>query len=493
MTWLVNKLNDYWLNEAQITEARNIFFDKGVTKRDYVSDDISFAWLRCKYKNIDHTKLMPGLESGRRLPAKYKKAPKLDNIQFWTGLFDLKGTLQLYAGSNELSKLFTGFQPNEIHTGINGIGLAIESNELAVIIGEQHYNDVLCRFVTIGIPDPKGYFGVIFPLEFVTEEHLTPSYLKKIQLIFADHDLTNQNRVIQKCYFFNESYTVFRKCLLDYQRISNQSSVVYLLSRDPLTEDLVESLWQNADSKVDEKTVVIKIGAHESNLSQAQIESLKQPNWTLVIWGLKWRSLEFQRQLCNIIDSKLINSKSEKPLYNSDRRVIIIENAPSDFVSKESMLLSSLLMRIKPFTLEIPKLSEVGSELKQFIQRELSSFILNQYQLDISVSEETLRQLTAYNWQNGYLDLIRVGESLSEAGINLLEAGTELLPAHILRYNENHQESLLLRSKEREWILDVLKMTAYNLKQAAAYLGITRTTLYSKMALYGLDNPKKGE
>lgn len=490
MSFLVKKLNEYWQNESQISEARSIFFDKGVTKRDYVSDDISFAWLRCKYKNINHEQLLPGLESGKRIPLKMKRLTHYEQIDFWTGLFSTEGQLLAFSGSNELCKLFSGFQPHEIYAGINGIGLTMESNEMSIVIGEQHYNDILCQFITIGIPATNGFYGLIFPLEQVNEDHLHQSFIKKINQIFDTYDIINTNKLLQKCYFFNENYTVFKKCANDYKRLSERSNILYIESKDPLTTDLVEVLWRLPDQNEDKPRKIIIVSAHQNGLMQEQIEMLKSENWDLIIWGMRWRSVEFQRQIVNIIDSKLINSKPEMRSKNWDRRVYVIENIKGDFKAIEAQLLTSLLMRIKPFILEIPRLSEVGSEFKSYLSRELSNYILNRYQLDISMSEETLKQLTSYNWENGYLDLIRVAEALSEAGINITNAGPELLPAYILKFNDSHVSSLSLKDKEREWITHVLKMTGYNLKQSAEILGITRSTLYSKMEIYNIKNLK---
>lgn len=490
MNILINKLNEYWQNESQISEARSVFFEKGVTKRGYVSDDISFAWLRCKYKNIDHQQLLPGLENGKRIPLKLKRFSQIEQIEFWSGLFNTDGQLMAYSGSNDLCKQFSAFQPHEIYAGINGIGLTMESNEMAIVIGEQHYNDILCHFVTVGIPATNGFYGLIFPLEQVNEDHLSLSFIRKINQVFDAYDMLNTNALLQKCYFFNDNYAVFKKCANEYKRLVERSNLLLIESQDPLTLDLVEVLWRMPDSKDQTERKIIIVSTHQSTLSQEQIEMLKSDYWDLIIWGMRWRSLEFQRQIVNIIDSKLINSKPEKRSNYRDKRLFIFENKNRGFESVETQLLTGLLMRIKPFILEIPKLSEIGREFKAYLSRELSNYILNRYQLDISVSEDTLKQLTSYNWENGYLDLIRVAEALSEAGTNVANAGPELLPAYILKFNESHLSSLTLRDKEREWITHVLKMTGYNLKQSAEILGVTRSTLYSKMDNYNIKNLK---
>lgn len=490
MMTLIKKLNVYWQNETQISEARAIFFEKGVTKRDFVSDDIAFAWLRCKYKNIDHKQLLPGLESGKRIPVKMQKLRRHDQIEFWAGLFNSQGEIQAYSGSNELCKLFSGFQPNELITGINGIGLAMEANEVSVIIGEQHYNDVLCHYITIGLPTSKGYYGLIYPLEQVGEDHLSSQLISRILQIFDSYEIANDNKILQQCYFFNENYTVFKQCASTYKKLIEKGNIIYMKSADPLTLDLVEALWRNAVSEAEENRALIHVGPEQSRFEQGQYELLKQECWDLIVWGMGWRSAEFQRQITNIIDSKLINSKAEKHSKTKNRRVFIIEINSQGFQPNENLLLTSLLLRIKPFTLEIPRLSEIGSEFNLYLSRELSNYILNKYQLDISISEASLKQLTAYNWGNGYLDFIRIAEALSEAGMNISNIGPELLPAYVLQYNQDYMNSLSLKHKEREWIQYVLKLTRYNIKQAAEILGITRATLYSKMETYSIETPK---
>lgn len=491
MMTLVKKLNAYWQNETQISEARAIFFEKGVTKRDFISDDISFAWLRCKYKNIDHKHLQPGLESGKRIPVKMQKLRRHEQIEFWAGLFNAQGEIQAYSGSNELCKLFSGFQPNELITGINGIGLAIDLSEVSVVIGEQHYNDVLCQYITIGLPTAKGYYGLIYPLEQVSEDHLDSQLINRILHIFDTYEISSDSKILQQCYFFNENYTVFKKCASDYKKLLDKGNIIYMKSIDPLTLDLVEALWRNIDSHEEMVRPIISVGPHQSRFEQDQFELLKQESWDLIIWGLSWRNAEFQRQVTNIIDSKLINSKAEKRSNIQNRRVFIFETTTGGFQPNENLLLTSLLLRIKPFILEIPRLSEMGSEFNLYLSRELSNYILNKYQLDISISEESLKQLTAYNWTNGYLDFMRIAEAISEVGVNISNIGPELLPAYVLQFNQDYVSSLMLKHKEREWIHYVLKLTRFNIKQTAELLGITRATLYSKMEIYDLKYQKK--
>ena len=140
-------------------------------------------------------------------------------------------------------------------------------------------------------------------------------------------------------------------------------------------------------------------------------------------------------------------------------------------------------------TLRVPALRERRSDIRLLARHFLAKFSQTLGK-SAAFSEEALEALALYEWPGNIREL----ENIVERVLNIATGpiiGVGNLPAHILRRalpieGEPEKASGLLRTRELEAILEVLRSTGGNMRAAAKELGIARSALYRKVARLGL-------
>ncbi len=102
---------------------------------------------------------------------------------------------------------------------------------------------------------------------------------------------------------------------------------------------------------------------------------------------------------------------------------------------------------------------------------------------------EAKKRLLTYTWSGNVRELRRV------VRMAVLHTEGDTVTADTLEFDEeplaNYVPSLALEKMEKSQILRALEQADGNRKLAAELLGIGRTTLYSKMKLFGIDNKEQ--
>lgn len=102
---------------------------------------------------------------------------------------------------------------------------------------------------------------------------------------------------------------------------------------------------------------------------------------------------------------------------------------------------------------------------------------------------EAKKRLLTYTWSGNVRELRRV------VRMAVLHTEGDTVTADTLEFDEepfaNDVPSLALEKMEKSQILRALEQADGNRKLAAELLGIGRTTLYSKMKLFGIDNKEQ--
>ena len=102
---------------------------------------------------------------------------------------------------------------------------------------------------------------------------------------------------------------------------------------------------------------------------------------------------------------------------------------------------------------------------------------------------EAKKRLLTYTWSGNVRELRRV------VRMAVLHTEGDTVTADTLEFDEeplaNDVLSLALEKMEKSQILRALEQADGNRKLAAELLGIGRTTLYSKMKLFGIDNKEQ--
>lgn len=253
----------------------------------------------------------------------------------------------------------------------------------------------------------------------------------------------------------------------------------------------------------------------ENKLLEVKQSSLeKASNGTILIKEVENLSLETQIKLLEFIETGNFVRINGKEKVNSKTRIICSSSKNLEEMVEENRFYEGLWDKIEKNTLYIPPLREKKDDLPELIEYFIDIFN-DELKLNIKgVDKLALNKIMKYNFPNNIKELksvIKASMALARNEYIIVED----LPAQVIgtkiskRYgavhdwvladwiegeldmlektNEGEYYDSLISRVERELIRQVLERTKGKKVEAAELLGITRTTLRTKMNSYGLD------
>lgn len=484
-------LTDYWRNETKLNEARRTFFEKGIVKRELVSDQLAFSWLRCKYKNLN-AGLNPLNEvtQGLRVPLNHLRRNGRNFSDVWIGLFDQTCELIQYSGNPSLCDYFSKVDFRETTAGYNAIAYVSEHGGSFVTTGYEHYNEYFTDFMIIALNLDNYLYGLIVPLQDIDAVSTMEAISQITHDLFKNTD-NETKQIALDCFFFRKDIAVFERCQKNFNKLTNGFGVIHAISDSSYHARILaqEIHRKRIRNPIEFEVIDCKI-ADKSHFDRTFTNNQAK---TIYIENLRWLSIELQGKLMKFIDSKLINSKPENDLYKRDVVIIIHEYHDPDCLLKLPDISAALQLRLKNVSLVIPNFMDIGQQFKLYLSTEFERLISKTWNRDLVLSEEALNALTQYDWPEQYRELEYLASELSKVSFNGSEVPLSALPSYILRNYENLIETTKLKDKERQWILQMYGQTKGNVKKTSELLGITRSTLYRKLIEYGLKDELKEE
>ncbi|HEY2962114.1 MAG TPA: sigma-54 dependent transcriptional regulator [Pyrinomonadaceae bacterium] len=180
-----------------------------------------------------------------------------------------------------------------------------------------------------------------------------------------------------------------------------------------------------------------------------------------------------------------------------DARVVAATNRNLEREVKEGKFREDLFYRLSVVTLRVPALSERRTDIPLLAERFLGIVLEREGYKPLTLSEETVRTLVAYQWPGNVREL----ESAIEYAV-LHARGNEIVPDDLPARLQSPQVRAAARSPlsalfedlppfdelERRYLLYVLDVAGGNRTRAAEILGIDRRTLYRMIERYGIDS-----
>jgi len=170
-----------------------------------------------------------------------------------------------------------------------------------------------------------------------------------------------------------------------------------------------------------------------------------------------------------------------------DVRVIAATNTDLVKAIRENTFREDLYHRLKVFPISLPPLRNRENDISEFVDYFLKVFCAEFDKGEISISDDTMSFLKSYNWPGNIRELQNALHSA------VLLADDEILPKHLpisIQSSRKNNVSInseakalkdVVKSVEKEHIINILKQTKWNRKKAAEILGIDYKTLYNKM------------
>lgn len=191
--------------------------------------------------------------------------------------------------------------------------------------------------------------------------------------------------------------------------------------------------------------------------------------------------LGVQASLLRILETQTYRRVGEKEERKVNIRFLYATNRNLAEEVEKGLFNEAFYHRINAFNIEIPSLAERKEDLPLLVDYFLMRLSPDSttYQIVDSAMDCILR----YNWPGNVRELRNVIErSIILAENNIITE--RCLPRELVSISEENQGALTLESVERNHILKMLHFFDDNRQKTAESLGISRKTLYRKLAAY---------
>jgi transcriptional regulator with PAS, ATPase and Fis domain len=203
-------------------------------------------------------------------------------------------------------------------------------------------------------------------------------------------------------------------------------------------------------------------------------------------------SLVAQAKLLRVLEDRRFERLGGQRSVHVDFRLISATNRPLEQFVRDTRFREDLYYRVNAFAIRLPSLRERPVDIPVLASRFLARYCAtNGLPLDAkTLSPEAVVALQAYPWPGNIRELESTVSraALSAPGRVIRHTDIEFLHATAIPAADAPPRLPTLREAERAHILRVLEAAAWNKKEAARLLEISRGTLYRKILEYGLED-----
>lgn len=200
--------------------------------------------------------------------------------------------------------------------------------------------------------------------------------------------------------------------------------------------------------------------------------------------------LELQSKLLRVLQEQEFERLGSTKTIHVDMRVIAATNRDLKGLVESKQFRSDLYYRLNVFPITVPPLRDRREDIPTLVRYFTQHYAVRMKKNIQAVPAATLDLLARYAWPGNIREL----ENLVERSVILTQGMDLQVPISELQTepNEHVSGATTLEEVEREQILRALRDTKWVIggpKGAAAWLGLKRTTLQSKMQKLGISRP----
>lgn len=207
-------------------------------------------------------------------------------------------------------------------------------------------------------------------------------------------------------------------------------------------------------------------------------------NGTLFLDEIGNLSLAAQSKLLNVLQNRQIVKVGSNRPVPVNIRLICATNCDIAGMVREGSFREDLLYRINTITIEVPPLRDRVDDIAVLARFFLKSFSERYNREGLKISLQALEKLANHDWPGNVRELQHAIEKAV-----IMSEGDTLRPSD---FSFTHAAGRPLRTEmtleemEKRMIADSLRKHGNNISMVADRLGITRQTLYNKIAKYNL-------
>ena len=202
--------------------------------------------------------------------------------------------------------------------------------------------------------------------------------------------------------------------------------------------------------------------------------------------------MNMQVKLLRVIQEKELVRVGGNSVIKVDIRIISSTNKSLEQLIKDGKFREDLYYRLDVMNLKLPSLRERIEDIEE-LSNELRIKICKKYNIySERISSEAIDCLKSYSWPGNIREL----ENVIERAINLLDDDVCIMPQHlpekiingkIKKYSlENNYLKDVVETIEKDLIMECIRKTGGNKKEAAKILGLSRAGLYKKLNRYNI-------
>ncbi len=297
-------------------------------------------------------------------------------------------------------------------------------------------------------------------------------------------------------------------------KVAKNDSTILLIGETGTGKELFARAIHNNSKRKNNNFITINCGAIPESLIESELFGYEKGSFTganktgkhgkfyladsgtIFLDEVEAMPLYLQQKLLRVLENKEIERIGGHTSIPIDIRIISATNVRLDEMVKLGEFREDLFHRLNVISLFIPPLRERKSDILL-----LTEYFIKEYskKLDkdiIGIEEEAKDVFLNYSWGGNVREL----QNAIEYAINMENAKyitKENIPFQIKNYNKNNElkdNSTTLEEMEKRYIKMMLDKCGWDENgriKAAKQLGISRSTIYRKIAKYGLEENKK--
>ncbi|MDZ7761169.1 MAG: sigma 54-interacting transcriptional regulator [Desulfovermiculus sp.] len=293
-------------------------------------------------------------------------------------------------------------------------------------------------------------------------------------------------------------------------RVAQSESTVLILGETGTGKELLARTVHKLSPRRDKPFIPVNCGALPDTLLESELFGFKAGAFTdakkdkpgqlalaqkgtLFLDEIAETSQAFQVKLLRVLQEREFTPLGGTKPQKLDTRIIVASNRDLLALVDTGEFRQDLFYRINVVKLTLPPLRERKEDIPLLIDTFVQRFNALYNRNLIGVSEQALKLLMHYHYPGNIRELE-----------NIIECAFVLCPAEIIEPDHlpesignspstpssaGHAQSVVHEAEARA-IMQALEDHAYNRLQAARALGMHKSTLYRKMAKYGLKPPR---
>ena len=318
------------------------------------------------------------------------------------------------------------------------------------------------------------------------------------RLALLEHELKQKqsyHSIIGKNYKMQELYDLI-------ESLSNYDSTVLISGESGTGKELVAESLHYSGVRCENPLVKVNCAALPENLLESELFghvkgaftdaiSDKEGKFELADGGSIFLdeigdiSHHNQIRLLRVLQEKSFERVGSNKTVNVDVRIITATNTNLSGLVKDGKFREDLFYRLNVVKIDLPPLRERIDDIPILIEHFIEKFNM-QFNKEIKgISSDALKVLTEYPWPGNIRQLSNTLESIfvwaKSDAITL-----EQIPDDIRSLESTAVVHAYNPSNEKEIIVAALQRAGWNKAKASRHLGITRTTLYKKLLVYGI-------